>query len=188
VPVLRRSHEYHRDLQPRFDTSIQTAVANRDQARYVMITFSTSQMQNPDLPCRPAIRNGGARANLPLQRQRCHRSSSFTADSSSCDRPTRAAMSSASTLIGIGCPHALPSCANLHSPALAAPPPTISRGFFPWRLSDAGLGASRTAAIGRHPKPSTIADIHSSTQSESAEATSRGRQPSARVLLSVFAK
>ncbi|MGA2996292.1 hypothetical protein, partial [Bradyrhizobium sp.] len=41
-------------------------------------------------------------------------------------------------------------------PAIPAPPPTISRGFFLWRLSDAGLGARRTAAIGRHPKPSTI--------------------------------
>ena len=66
--------------------------------------------------------------------------------------PSCASTSSANILIGIGCPHALPSCANLHSPALAAPPPTISRGFFPWRLSDAGLGASRTAAVRRHPK------------------------------------
>ena len=73
--------------------------------------------------------------------------------------PSCASTSSANILIGIGCPHALPSCANLHSPALAAPPPTISRGFFPWRLSDAGLGASRTAAVRRHPKPSTAADI-----------------------------
>ena len=87
MPVLRRSHEHHRDLQARLDTSIPTAVANRDQDRYVMITFSTSQMQNLDLPCRPSIRNGGARANLPLRRQRRHRSSSFTADSRSCDRP-----------------------------------------------------------------------------------------------------
>jgi hypothetical protein len=73
--------------------------------------------------------------------------------------PSCAGTSSANILIGIGCPHALPSCANLHSPAIPAPPPTISRGFFLWRLSDAGLGARRTAAIGRHPKPSTRADI-----------------------------
>jgi hypothetical protein len=33
--------------------------------------------------------------------------------------------------------------------ALAAPPPAISRRFVPWRLSDAGYGASRIAAIGR---------------------------------------
>ncbi|MGA2998969.1 hypothetical protein, partial [Bradyrhizobium sp.] len=44
-------------------------------------------------------------------------------------------------------------------PAIPAPPPTISRGFFLWRLSDAGLGARRTAAIGRHPKPSTKPEV-----------------------------
>ena len=58
MPVLRRSHEHHRDLQPRLDTAIQTAVANRDQDRYVMITFPTSQIQNPVLPRRPSIPYG----------------------------------------------------------------------------------------------------------------------------------
>src|SRR5450755_2747744 len=87
VPVLRRSHEHHRDLQPRLDTTIQTAAANRDQDRYVMITFPTSQIQNPVLPRRPSIRHGGARANMPLPRQRRHRSSWLTADSRTCDRP-----------------------------------------------------------------------------------------------------
>ena len=87
VPVLRRSHEHHRDLQARLDAAIQTAAANRDQDRYVMITFSTSQIKNPDLPRRPSIRNGDARANLPLRRQRRHRSSCLTADSRTCDRP-----------------------------------------------------------------------------------------------------
>jgi hypothetical protein len=87
MPVLRRSHEHHRDLQPRLDTAIQTAAANRDQDRYVMITFPTSQIQNPVLPRRPSIRHGGARANMPLPRQRRHRSSWLTADSRTCDRP-----------------------------------------------------------------------------------------------------
>jgi hypothetical protein len=72
--------------------------------------------------------------------------------------PSCAATSSASTLISVGCQHALPSYTKIHSAALAAPPPDISRGFLPWRLSDAGLGPSRSAAIGRHPKPSTIPD------------------------------
>ena len=84
VPVLLRSHEHHRDLQPRLDTAIQTA-ANRDQDRYVMITFPTSQ--NPVLPPRPSICHGGARANMPLPRQRRHRSSWLTADSRTCDGP-----------------------------------------------------------------------------------------------------
>jgi hypothetical protein len=44
--------------QPRLDTAIQTAAANRDQDRYVMITFPTSQIQNPVLPRRPSIRPG----------------------------------------------------------------------------------------------------------------------------------
>jgi len=44
--VLRRSHEHHRDLQARLDAAIPTAAANRDQDRYIMITFPTSQIQN----------------------------------------------------------------------------------------------------------------------------------------------
>jgi hypothetical protein len=58
---------------------------NRD--RYVMITFPTSQIQNPVHPRRPSIRHRGARANMPLQRQRRHRSSWLTADTRTCDRP-----------------------------------------------------------------------------------------------------
>jgi hypothetical protein len=37
---------------------IEHAAANRDQDRYVMITFPTSQIQNPVLPRRPSIRHG----------------------------------------------------------------------------------------------------------------------------------
>src|SRR5450432_3255051 len=113
VPVLRRSHEHHRDLQPRLDTTIQTAAANRDQDRYVMITFPTLQIQNPVLPRRPSIRHGGARANMPLPRQRRHRSSWLTADSRTCRRPIM--RGNVVSQRGIGCPHAPPSCANLHS-------------------------------------------------------------------------
>jgi hypothetical protein len=51
-----------------------------------MITFPSSQIQNPDPPRRPSIRNRDARANLPLRRQRRHRSSRLTADSTTCDR------------------------------------------------------------------------------------------------------
>ena len=46
-----------------------------------------------------------------------------------------------------------PSRSNLHS---APPTPRIPyRGFLPWRLSDAGPGASRIVPMGRHPKPFT---------------------------------
>jgi hypothetical protein len=41
--------------------------------------------------------------------------------------------------------------------ALAAPACPTTRGFLPWRLSDAGPGACLTVAMGRHPKPFTIA-------------------------------
>jgi hypothetical protein len=53
-----------------------------------MIAFFTSQIQNPDLPRRPSIRNGGARANISLPHQRRHRSSWLTADSRTCDGST----------------------------------------------------------------------------------------------------
>ena len=39
--------------------------------------------------------------------------------------------------------------------ALAAPTCLTTRGFLPWRLSDAGPGACLTVAMGRHPKPFT---------------------------------
>ena len=39
--------------------------------------------------------------------------------------------------------------------ALAARPPPISRGFFPWRFSDAGPTGCSTVASGRHPKSFT---------------------------------
>ena len=43
--------------------------------------------------------------------------------------------------------------------APAAPSLLTSRGFIPWRLSDTGPGVCRTVALGRHPKPFTIASL-----------------------------
>ena len=61
------------DYFDRLDTASSADRSNhRHQDRYVMITFPTSRIQNPDLPRRPSIRNGGARANLHLRRQRRH--------------------------------------------------------------------------------------------------------------------
>src|SRR5262245_5273819 len=34
-----------------------------------------------------------------------------------------------------------------------------TRGFLPWRLSDAGPGACGIVAMGRHPKPFTEAEV-----------------------------
>ena len=45
--------------------------------------------------------------------------------------------------------------------ALAAPACLMTRGFLPWRLSDAGPGACLTLSMGRRPKPFTIAEVHS---------------------------
>ena len=36
--------------------------------------------------------------------------------------------------------------------ALAAPSSPTTRGFLPWRLSDAGPGARRPVAMGRHSR------------------------------------
>src|SRR5258708_10799122 len=47
VPVLRRSHEQHRDPQPPPGAPIQNAPAHPDPDRDVMITFPTSQIQKP---------------------------------------------------------------------------------------------------------------------------------------------
>jgi hypothetical protein len=98
---------------------------DRDQDRFVMITFPTSQIQHPVLP-------RSATAAL-VQICLCHVNVAIDlpglpqipapATDQSC-----AATSSANKLIGVGCPHAPPSCANLHS--------------------------ARRSRISRHPKPS----------------------------------
>jgi hypothetical protein len=63
---LRRSREHRGSLKAGLDAAIQTAVASRHQYRYVMIMFPASpQIHNLDLPRRPSICNGGARAKLP---------------------------------------------------------------------------------------------------------------------------
>jgi hypothetical protein len=38
-------------------------------------------------------------------------------------------------------------------------PASTPHGFLPWTLSDDGLGACRTVAIGRRPKPFTHSDV-----------------------------
>jgi GAF domain-containing protein len=39
MSVLRRPHDHHRDLRTRLSTSLSANTSNRDQDRYVMITF-----------------------------------------------------------------------------------------------------------------------------------------------------
>jgi hypothetical protein len=127
--------------------------ANRDQDRYVMITFPTSQIQNPVPPHRPSIRHGGARANMPLPRQRRHRSSWLTEIPAPATDQSCAATSSANKLIGVRCPHAPPSRANLHSlgarGAIVCHFPSFIEGFrTPATLQAASL---RSAGI-RNPQ------------------------------------
>ena len=43
---------------------------------------------------------------------------------------------------------------------MADRPPPTSRGFIPWRLSDAGPDVYRTVVLGRHLKPFTRAAPH----------------------------
>ena len=128
-----------------------------------MITWPTSQIEIPFLIAGPrsvtavfaqicfyevtlAIDLAGlSQIHLPATDPSCSRTSSKPAHS---------------IVVGLHT-HALSVIAqkSMSARALAAPPPDISRGFLPWRLSDAGLGPSRSAAIGRHPKPSTEADV-----------------------------
>jgi hypothetical protein len=77
------THEYNRDLQARLSTSI-SAATNRDQDRYVMITFPVSQIQNSDPACWSSIRHGGARANARWRLQHAHRSSLLKTDICPC--------------------------------------------------------------------------------------------------------
>ena len=120
-----------------------------------MITFPNVTNSKSVASRRSSIRHGGARANVPLRYLRIAidflNNSLAPATDQSC-----AATSSANALIGVGA-LAPPSRANPHS-ARGIAAPAISRGFVPWRLSDAGLGASRIAVDGRHPKPSTKPD------------------------------
>jgi hypothetical protein len=80
-----------------------------------MITFPTSQIQNPDLPRRPSIRNGGARANLLRDVNVAIDLPGLPQIPAPATDQSCAATSSANTLIGAGCPRPVPWCANLHS-------------------------------------------------------------------------
>ena len=60
--------------------------------------------------------------------------------------------------------------------ALAAPTCLTTRGFLPWRLSDAGPGACLTVAMGRHPKPFTQLTVRwAAVWQESIESGRKGR-------------
>ena len=130
-----------------------------------MITWRTSQIENPVLDRRPSIRNGGVCANMLLRSALAIDLAGLSQIHLPASSPSCAATSSDSTLISVGCQHALPSYTKIHSAALAAPPPDISRGFLHRRLSDAGLGqaaAPRSAGIRnpqQNPKYSTGADV-----------------------------
>jgi hypothetical protein len=72
-------------------------------------------IQNPVLPRRPSIRHGGARANMAFATSTSPSIFHLPQIPAPVTDQSCAATSSANTLIGVGCPHAPPSCANLHS-------------------------------------------------------------------------
>ena len=143
--MLRRSHEHHRDLRARLNTSISTAAANRDQDRYVMITIITSQIQNTDLYRRSSIRHGGACANARWRSQHGHRSSWLKADPHLAADQSCAATSSTNAFNGVG---------GHHAPRLPHANPHSARGtttcHFP-RFPCMGLFLSRSFLRAVHP-------------------------------------
>jgi len=52
-----------------------------------------------------------------------------------------------------------PTAAQSNPHSARQPSHPTSRAFLHWRLSDDGPGASRIVAMGRHPKPFTIAEV-----------------------------
>jgi len=47
------------------------------------------------------------------------------------------------------------------------PPRPTSRGFLPWRFSDAGPGVRGAVVMGRHPKTFTSTDVRGATKEQS---------------------
>src|ERR1700686_1166521 len=97
-----------------------------------MITFPTSQIQNPVLPRRPSaalVQICLCHVNVAIDLPGIPQILAPVTDQSC------AATSSANTLIGVGCPHAPPSCPNPHSarrsrrPRLPFPAGSFIEGF-----------------------------------------------------------
>ena len=113
------------------------------------------------------------RASLAPVIGRPRRRSSVTTRSAADRAPVAGASQRPMQLGAAASPHRQPSLlrtpplASIEQPlrdreipiALAAPPCLTTRGFLPWRLSDAGPGACPTVAMGRHPKPFTEPDL-----------------------------
>ena len=102
--MLRRSHEHHRDFRARRDAAIPTAAANRDQDRYIMITFPRHKFKMPIFLAGRRSATASARANATLTISTC--APIFIAQGGHL-RPQRAcscaATSSTNALIGVGC-------------------------------------------------------------------------------------
>jgi len=114
-------------FKARLDAAIPTAAANRDQHRYLVITFPASQIKNTDRSRWSSTRHGGARANPRWRSQRGHRSPWLKADSRSCGghlarQRRQPAHSSALVVVTQLCRAKIPI-------APAAPSPATSRGF-----------------------------------------------------------
>ena len=160
VPLLRRAHaSSSRPSRPAANPHHRpTAPAGRHQDRHVM---STSHHPTTAVPTTIAA---AARAGCDNARQcdvcgherrldhRRHRDATLHSRRQLCPITTQRVRSRARSPLASCTPIGLTPEIPI---ALAAPSLPTSRGFLPWRLSDAGPGACRTVVMGRHPKPFT---------------------------------
>jgi len=156
MPLLWRPHDRHRDFQGRLPApSPANRASRRSQDRHLMIV--NSSRTSAHFPRWSLTSNAAAQPDrcpaLHLRRPASPKRSASTAHS----KPIT--QSGAHNQL-IPAPHRLlhtrPVPSNRHSAQHC--PLSTSRGFLLWRLSDDGPGACRTAAMGRRPKPFTVAD------------------------------
>jgi hypothetical protein len=149
MPVLWRKDDHHRDLRARWPRPRAAILGLRKQDRDAM----------PE-------RHITAPRTHPLAAGRYRASASYRThfDRSSTAAPSHAIFRRASS--ASRCRHPHPSGVSMRPQQPTRNPqipidPSRSRGFLPWRLPDAGPGATSPPVDGRHPKPFTPADLGS---------------------------
>ena len=159
VPMLRRSHDHHRDLRARLQRH---AIGRRLQPPPSGSTphdrahnpANSARSRSPalDRPRQqlaryPAIRRKSSDNLTRSRHPAAHREQPLNRAPTRCDRLER---------------HSTHLIRGAQIPIAHAAPPTYpSRGFLPWRFSDAGRPCARRTVSGRHPKTFTLAVIAS---------------------------
>ena len=174
--MLRRPHDDHRGLRAGMRAPLPTISDSRHyQNRHLMTTITGVGRCNIDLASRWS---SAGRDDTYPNASRHRQSEPATTTPNECLHLLRQLLSPIKRVITRSRAH----CDRLLTPSASTKSPeqsarrfhrTLTRGFVPWRLSDAGHCAPGSVVHGRHPKPCTIPD--SCTAANIREGLSRGQ-------------